>query len=192
MKGSFGPFGSFPIIDRQLVTDYAKPASDPEHQFFRIHMDIPISDSTTFGKIRTALESGNDSEVYTNIKSTLPSENPTNRRAYAVVDAALKPATAPPDTRVGRNVALGSFPIIDRQLVTDYAKPTSDPEHQFFRIHMDIPISDSTTFGKIRKALDSGNEGEVYADIKSTLPSQTPTNERALAVVDAALNVEPI
>ena len=182
--------GSFPIIDRQLVTDYAKPVRDLERQFFRIHMDIPISDPKEFGKIRGALDRGDEREVYADIKSTLPSEDPGNERAHALVDAALKPGRH--DATPGRVVAMGSFPIIDRQLVTDYAKPIGDLMRQFFRIHMDIPLTDATTFGRIRKALDTGNDGEVYADIRSTLPSENPGNERALAVIDAALNREPI
>ena len=185
VTGSLAPEGTFPIIDRELVTDYGKPVSDELRRFFRIHMDVPISDSKKFGDLRVALDSGNEDEVYTAVKSTLPSQNAANKRAYALVDAALKPTTNTTKT----NTVLGTFPIIDRELVVDYGKPVTDVLRQFFRIHMDIPIPDPAKFGEIQKALDSGNDREVYTDIKSTLPSENPQNKRAHAVVDAALNI---
>jgi hypothetical protein len=186
--GSLAPEGSWPIIDRELVTDYGKPVSDALRQFFRIHMDIPISDPVKFADLRQTLDSGKEGEVYTVVKSTLPSENSVNKRAHALVDAALKPTTTTTNTAAGSMAPLGSWPIIDRELVTDYAKPVSDALRQFFRIHMDVPISDPAKFADLRKALDSGREDEVYTAVKSTLPSENPENKRAYAVVNAALN----
>jgi hypothetical protein len=148
-------------------------------------MDIPIKSEQKFDELLKALNEGNEGAVYADIKSTLPPEDPYNKRAHTMVDAALKPS-AP----VRRPVALGSFPIIDRQLVTDYARSATDPQRQFFRIHMDVPIPNDEKFEDIRRALNEGKDQEVYADIKSALPTVNPDNERAHAVVEAALKTE--
>jgi hypothetical protein len=189
MNDSSAQFGSFPIIDLELVTDYGKPIGDVLRQFFRIHMDLPIRNSTKFENIQAALDAGNEAEAYAQIKSTLPSQNPENRRALALVDAALEPGTSPTNRTNSREVPLGSFPIIDLELVTDYGKPVDDILRQFFRIHIDLPIRDSAKFEKIQDALDAGNAAEAYADIKSTLPREDPNNRRARAVVYVALNL---
>lgn len=187
MNDSFGPRGSFPIIDLELVTDYGKPKSDELRQFFRIHMDLPVSDST-FATIEEALKDKNKVKAYEELKSTLPSENGENRRALALVDAALDPSTSPAGPTDGRAVGLGSFPIIDLELVTDYGKPVDDELRQFFRIHLDLPLRDSAKFKRIRDMLDDGKEAEAYAEIKSTLPPENPTNRGARAVVYVALD----
>ncbi|MDQ6872270.1 MAG: hypothetical protein M3037_09725 [Gemmatimonadota bacterium] len=181
-----GILGHFPIIDQHLVVDYAKPLKDPLREFYRIHMDVAITDPTKFGEFQKAMDGGKEDEAYRVLQSVLPPEDAQNKRAHAVVYAALDPATTPP---AGGADSRGTWPHVNLELVTDYANPIGNELHQFFRIHLDIPISDATTFTDLRKALEARREGDAYKIIRGTLPPPAPENKRAYAVVDAALGV---
>ena len=171
-------FNAWPDPDKELVTDYGKT---PIARFFRIHMDIPISDASNFSGLQLALDGKKEADVYRIMQEViqgLPSTSaPRQKRGQALVDAALKPSNT-----------LSAWPDPDKELVTDYGRV---PIAKFFRIHMDIPISGSSDFKDLQVTLDSEKADDVYKIINRViegLPTSDPARtQRGHAVVDAAL-----